>query len=283
VDAVLLAVRTTRQERVLWSPWRPIDMNALAKVLIAATAVAAIALAWINFGPSSNVGTNPPAPTPTATPYPSPAALPTADPPAALAPGRYAFAPRWPNPSISFTVPSDGWTGNPILVGREASVGAGPQAEGAFILDFPFDHGFKDPCTDHTPVIPAEGSGAAGLLRVIAGQAGIDAGRITDVTVGGHDGKFVDYTVTADPTTCGNGQDGFWIWGVCSTPATLGCEDAPGGDRRYGVSKGDAERVYAVDVDGHTYTFFTGEPRDLVAAERAELQQVIDSIEFEPA
>ena len=52
VDAVLLAVRTTRQDRVLPNPWRYIDMNAFAKALVVATAVVAVALAWINFGPS---------------------------------------------------------------------------------------------------------------------------------------------------------------------------------------------------------------------------------------
>ena len=55
------------------------------------------------------------------------------------------------------------------------------------------------------------------------------------------------------------------------------------GDRRYGVGLNSRERAYAIDVDGKTVTFFTKEPVDLSAADRAELQQVIDSIEFEPA
>jgi hypothetical protein len=267
-------------------------MRKPSRPFTSAPAILAVLFTCIGCGASGgkvDVGSTP-TPAATVTMTPSLTAAPTAAPsgtsgilsegePVALAPGRYAFADRGTGPGIVVTVPA-GWVGNWTLVAKDTG---DPDREGPVVFGWPFDHGFKDPCTDHTPVIPAEGSGAAGLLRVIAGQAGIDAGRITDVTVGGHDGKFVDYTVTADPTTCGNGQDGFWIWGVCSTPATLGCEDAPGGDRRYGVSKGDAERVYAVDVDGHTYTFFTGEPRDLVAAERAELQQVIDSIEFEPA
>ena len=257
-------------------------MNALAKVLIAATAVVAIALAWINFGPSSNVGTNPPAPTPTGTPYPSPAALPTADAPAALAPGRYVFAPHWPNPAISFTVPPDGWTGNPRLVGRGANVLSGPSAKGAFILDYPFDHGFKDPCTDHTPVVPAAGSGATGLLDVIAHQPGISAGPVSDVSVGGIAGKALDYTVTADPTTCGNGTDEFWIWGTCPAPVTVGCENVGNGDRRYGVGKGYRERAYAIPVDGNIYTFVSNQPANLSSADRAELQTFLDSVRFEP-
>ena len=54
VDGVLLAIRTTRQDRVLPSPWRQIDMNAFAKALVVATAVVAVALAWVNFGSSGN-------------------------------------------------------------------------------------------------------------------------------------------------------------------------------------------------------------------------------------
>ena len=141
---------------------------------------------------------------------------------------------------------------------------------------------YKNPCTDHTPVVPAAGSGAAGLLRVIAGQPGIRAGRVTDVTVGGHAGAYVEYTVTTDRTTCGNRQDDLWIWGECPPPVKTGCEALTGG-ARYGVNKNDRERAYAIDVDGTTYTLFTNQPADLQAADRAELQQVIDSIAFEPA
>src|SRR6476661_9028548 len=54
VEGVLLAIRTTRQERVLRSPWRPISMNTLGKALIAATAVVAIAFVWINLRPSGD-------------------------------------------------------------------------------------------------------------------------------------------------------------------------------------------------------------------------------------
>ncbi len=75
VDAVLLAVRTTRQDRVLPNPWRSIDMSGLAKALVAATAVVAIALALINFGPSTQQHRRPP----DADPQPYANSLPHAD------------------------------------------------------------------------------------------------------------------------------------------------------------------------------------------------------------
>lgn len=290
VDGVLLAIRTTRQDRVLPNPWRPIDMNALVKALVAGTAVVAIALAWISFGPSGNsIGT---APTPTPSPTPTPVVLPEGD-SLALVPGRYAFPSSATNPKISFTVPS-GWMGDSILVGKgpgpcspNSCQGTNPASDNAaapFLFNQPFDHGFKDPCTDHTPVLPTAGSGAAGLLGVIAGQPGIEAGPITDVTVGGHVGKYVDYVVTVDPATCGTGDNGgFWIWGTCPASVALGCEMVGSGDRRFGVSLNGRERAYAIDVDGKTVTLLSNQPADLTAADVAEFQQVLDSIKFEPA
>lgn len=216
-------------------------------------------------------------PSPKATPAPTLAVLPEGN-SVAIAPGRYTFPKRGINPEISFTVPA-GWAGSSTQVAK-ASGDNGPAAP--FLWDWDFDHGFKNPCTDHTPVLPAAGSGAAGLLGVIARQPGIAAGPIADVTLGGRAGKSVDYTVTADPATCGNGEDGFWIWGTCPAPVTFGCENVTG-DRRYGAEKGNRERAYAIDVDGRLVTFFTAQPADLLAADRAEFQRFLDSIRFEPA
>ena len=220
-------------------------MNTLGRSFVVVTTVVAIALACTGCGAAaSNVvvakaptseptaaptptaaPSAPPAPTPTAVPTPTVAVL-TGGEPAALKPGRYAFESLHTGvpaqlatsyPRMSFTVPS-GWSGNATLVGKTVADG-GPDTP--FLFDWHFDHGFQDPCTDHTPVVPKAGSGAAGLLGVIARQPGLDAGPIygtsvagiTDVTVGGHDGKYLDYRVTADTATCGNGHDGFWIWG----------------------------------------------------------------------
>ena len=273
-------------------------MNALGKSLVTVMALGALALACIGCAASAtNVGA---VQTPAATPKPAPsvAAAPTASLAPTVAPAptpqvirgdfatleagrRYALLSRGTNPTMSFVVPS-GWTGNETLATKDYG-NAGP--DGPVWFPQPFDHGFKNPCTDHTPVVPAAGSGAAGLLGVIAGQPGIKAGPLTDVTIGGHHGKSIEYTVTVDPATCPtNGDDGgFWIWGTCPAPVAVGCEMVGNGDRRYGVGLNSPERAFAIDVDGKTITFFTKEPVNLSAADRADLQQVIDSMEFEPA
>jgi hypothetical protein len=283
VDAVLLAIKTTRQERVLRSPWRPITMSAFAKIAIAAAAAVAVALVWINFGPSSDVGGAPPIPTPTPSPTPMPSFINSSS-FLPLAAGRYGYAIHWPNPAMTFTVPSTGWTADQFVVGKGANADkGGPSAAGAWMMPYPFDHGFKDPCTDHTPVVPAAGSGPDGLLDVIVHQPGINStGKIVDVSVGGIAGRAVDYTVTADPTTCGNGQDGFWIFGSCRAPVAVGCEMVGDGDRRYGVFKNARERAYVIPVGGKFYTIVTSQPGDLSAADQQELQTFLDSIAFGP-
>ena len=273
-------------------------MNALTQALVTLAAMVAVALACIGCGASpTNVGVvqtpaTTPKPASSANGAPTPSFAPTVAPAptpqvirgdfAALEPGRrYALPSRGTNPSISFVVPA-GWAGHDTAATKDYG-DSGP--DGPVWFPQPFDHGFKNPCTDHTPVLPAAGSGPVGLLGVIAGQPGVKAGPITDVTVGGHGGKSIAYTVTVDPDTCPSDDagGGFWIWGTCSAPVTVGCELVGDGDRRYGVGLNFPERAFAIDVDGKTVTFFTKEPTQLSASDRAELQRVIDSMEFEPA
>jgi hypothetical protein len=273
-------------------------MNALRKSMVTITALGAVALGCIGCAASATnidivqtpAATHAAAPTatgaptrsltPTIAPSPTPLVLSSGDFSALESGRRYALPSRGTNPRISFVAPS-GWVGNETMATKDYG-NAGP--DGPVWFPQPFDHGFKNPCTDHTPVLPAAGSGPDGLLKVIAGQPGIKAGPITDVTVGGHAGKSISYTVTVDPATCPTGGDdgGFWIWGTCSAPVTVGCEMVGFGDRRYGVALDSPERAFAIDLDGRTVTFFTKEPVHLSATDRAELQQVIDSMEFEP-
>jgi hypothetical protein len=275
--------RQTRQRR-FGAAWRSISMNRtwqLATAAVVGLLIIVLGAAWLG-GSQGGVGGPAPAATPSPIPSPTPTPQILSEGGGALEPGRrYAIPSRASNPAISFTVPS-GWSGNSTQVGKEYGDSG---TVGPFLFAWPFDHGFKDPCTDHTPVSPAPGSGAAGLLGVIADQSGIDAGPVTAVTVGGHAGSYVDYTVTTDTTTCAADEagGGFWIWGNCPAPVTIGCEMVGVGDRRYGVSKNDRERAYAIDDNGKLVTFFTAQPADLSPTDRAELQQVLDSIGFEPA
>lgn len=235
------------------------------------------------------------APTATVAPTPTAAAgvIPGSD-PVPLAPGRYTIASlHWgvpealgtSYPTLSFTVPA-GWSGGGTsVVGKAAGSSGnfpGPDQSLPGLFAWNFDHGFKNPCTDHTPVVPAASSLPDGLLGVIAREPGVDAGPVKDAIVGGHGGGYVDITVTRDGSTCANGSEENWIWGDCLAPVTVGCE-AVNGDARWGARKGDRERIYAIDVDGTTYTFFTTPTALLRPADRAEQRQFLDSIQFGPA
>lgn len=82
IDTVLLAVRTTPQERDLRVPWRTLSMKhpLYAAAVIAVLAVAGIAAIYA-FGPGSNVGIGPTqSPTPDETQAASPTAAPNSSP-----------------------------------------------------------------------------------------------------------------------------------------------------------------------------------------------------------
>ena len=233
-------------------------MHAPGKALMAATAVLAVTLACTGCTPSATGGGAAPAPTaPTATATAAPRS-PEGDaanacrrpdggsgtdarrssPTANRLPSSPAGTPsrRGTGPGILVTVPS-GWVGNWKLVGKDywglRSRRAGP-------VRVALRSRVQGPV--FRPHARPAGRGnrgrraPSGHRRPAGHPGGADLGRDHRRSPG----KFVDYTVTADPATCGDGQDGFWIWGTCPVPVTPGCEDAAGGDSRWGVSKGDA-------------------------------------------
>ena len=96
------------------------------------------------------------------------------------------------------------------------------------------------------------------------------------MTVDGYSGKYVELTVATDIATCpvDSGEEplsGFWLWA------------SPDGDRRYVQDSDETDRIYAVDVGGNRFTFFARIPKRTTAADRAELQAIIDSITIEPS
>lgn len=237
------------------------------RVAAAAVIGLLIILGGITFlgGRQGGVGGPPATPTPTATPAP----IPSAEGP--IPPGRYRLGSHGQVASIpgilSITLPA-GWgmgAGDFVVNKNEMALG-----------DWQMSNRFNQPCTDHTLFSPEPGPGIDELLAALASQPGIEAGPITDVTVDGYSGKSVELTVATDIATCPAdiGEDplsGFWLWA------------SPDGDRRYVQSSDETDRIYAVDVDGTRLTFFARFSAQATAADRAELQAIIDSIGIEPA
>ncbi len=140
---------------------------------------------------------------------------------------------------------------------------------GAALVAWQISGTFVDPCTNHALVKPTPGPGIDALVDALARQPGTTAGPPTAVTVDGYSGKFVEVTVTADITKCG-GTDGFWMWA------------SPDGDRRYVQGTNEVNRMYVLDVEGRRFTFNARIPARTTAADRAELEAIIASMDIQP-
>jgi hypothetical protein len=276
LQAALDEVHVTSQQR-FGAARRTLPMNGnafrLAVAAVVALAIVVVGGIYLGNNQSGGIGGPPPTdgPTPSSTVTPRP--MPESG---ELEPGRYrmeTFGQVGSAPAvISITVPS-GWNPGGGLVDKDYGPEAGDA--GAAVVVWQISNRFNHPCTDHTLLSPTPGPGIDELLDALASQPGIQAGPITDVTVDGYRGKYVELTVATDINTCavGPGEDpdsGFWLWA------------SPDGDRRYVQGSDEMDRIYALDVDGARFTFAARIAQRTTVADRAELQAIIDSIEIEP-
>ena len=279
-DAVALAVRSTRQERALWRPRMTISNPLLTRLGVAAVAILAVGLGWYALGPSrSGVGIDPtPTPTPTPTVVPSALATPTPDQTpitnsvgiTALEPGTYrlnamrATTDESPG-TILVTLSGPGWTSwDDYAVDKnyDTSVtGAGPS-----IVHWKITNVVKDPCTFHALEDPAPGPSVDDLIAALTTQPGLPAAEPQDVVVDGYEGKSVELTVPDDLSPC---RGMFMTF-------------SDGQNHRWAQGPGEVVRVYVLGVEGVRRTFFARIPARTTPADRAELEDVISSIEIEP-
>jgi hypothetical protein len=275
-EAVRRDIHRTHQ-RVVLGPWREPHMSTIARVAIAAAAVVAIGLAWMNFGPpqdNKGVGgqqTSAPTATTAPTPSPSPKPLPNSG---QVEPGRYTLitageiAPG-PFPQLAVTVPA-GWSadGGGLLL---KNYGASDAEAGPALVAWQMSGTFVDPCTNHTLVKPTAAPGTDALVNALADayahQPGTSAGPPTAVTVDGYSGKVVELTVKADITKC---PDNFWIWG------------SNDGNSRYVQGTNEIDRMYILNVEGHRFNFSARIPERTTTADRAELEAILASVGIQP-
>jgi hypothetical protein len=269
LDAALDEVHMTNQRRRLRVPWRTPSMPTPLRLAAGVAIIAVAGVAAFNaIGRGPDVGSQPtPSPTTPPAPTPSPTPKPIADGFNKLDPGRYRFTfipagATAPFP-MSITLPA-GWTSG-YGVGVEKNYGPLEADAGALLTVWEISNRYVDPCTDHTLLDPAPGPGIDELIDALSSQPGVEAGPPTDVTVDGYRGKFVELTVTTDIATCG--FEGFWLWW--------------GGDRRYVQGTNEMNRIYVLDIDGTRHTFVARIPARTTAADRAELEAIIASIDIE--
>jgi hypothetical protein len=268
---VLDQLDTTRQRRPWWPARRIDDMSTYAKFLIAAAAVVVVAVVGINLLPGNGgVGSNPtPTPSPTATPSPSPTPV-AAFPPS----GKLAMGTRHHINGVvpySFTVPTSDWVSN-----GQWGIDKGTLVpDGAGFIFWPDGAPigvYADPCA-HVKAQPV-GAAAADLAAAVAAIPGTDlVSGPSDVTVGGYPAKVVVITFPNDADCNGDGKlldDEFYLWYA-----------AIEGNARYSSGIGSTIRSWIVDVDGKI-VWIDGETFKGAGPEPAqEIQQIVDSIQFE--
>jgi hypothetical protein len=292
VEAALLRIQTTPQERDLRIPWRLPKMTTRARVATAAViGVLAVGGALFMLGRPGQTGVGGPGPTSTLTASPSPTAPPTP----IVSPGPIGegpleagqhmakpFAPPngngvceyVPQPGcsdtarddtirVTFTVP-DGWASNDsgAAINKPATGWVAPQGMGLL-----FDRGGwlrSDPCikVDTVSDIPV-GPSVDDFANALADHPLIDATTPTSVSLGGYSGKYMDLQLPSDITDC---TFAYYAW-VPSMPA-----------------QGPSHRrhLWILDVEGIRVVVQTADFAGTTAEDLAELQAIVDSIQIEP-
>ena len=266
-DSVRGEIHRARQ-RIVVGPVAIPRGRVMTRLAIAAAVVVALSVTWLNLGIVIGPGGPIPAPSPTDSQGPAPTVrIVGAELEQALAPGRWAFDPLRANgsagaggPTLFVTIPSDGWT---RFEGFAADKNYGPSdaLAGPSFVVWNIQARYVNGCTD-LKVVPTPGGTVDDILEALAGQPLVEAGPITDVTIDGYTGKYVEIRAPLDISDCPRGFYPF-----------VG---------KYVQGPGEIERVYALDVDGFRLTFFARITQVTTMADLAELESIIASIDIEP-
>ena len=252
-------IRSTRQRRPWWPAWRLMDMNNGLRIAIAAAAVLVVAVIGYQLlpGNTGSVGAQPTA-TPQATATPEPTEVPLMPEEGPLEAGTYRMD---TGPTFVLTVPA-GWvsTGSGV---RKHLEGPNEVALHVWSTDIQV---FADACQSEGTEEPV-GPTAADLLAALRAQENSEISNPVDATVGGLTGMRLAISAPAglDVSECSIGSLQIWVAGEDylagmtpdTPPATVYIADTPGGRLIYG----------------------TGHEPAATAADIAELDAIVASIE----
>ncbi len=129
---------------------------------------------------------------------------------------------------------------------------------------------YADPCKwEGTLLDPPVGPRVDDLVAALANQPGRHASTPTEVKVDGFTGKQMELTVPANIADCYGGEFRSWA------------EQSPVGGERY-HRPGEHVLLWIVDVDGDRLVVDAAFFPETSAQDRAELLQVVESVQIDP-
>lgn len=267
LGAVLNQLPDHRQRRPLWPAWRSPNMSTTMRVVLAAVVVAAVVAGGYILLSRNNVG----GPARSATP--SPTAVSTASPLAhadeipfedvLLDPGVYSFYDRVGTSQevrVTMTLPA-GWASHeswyvhrdPVL-SEGKSVAIAPWHNTVYTV-------YPDPCRRNTTV--STGVTVADLVEAFVGTTMHDGAAPRDITVSGYEGREIH--IASDPTV--------------DAASCVEQHLSPWSGRW--VLPGTEQTLWILDVEGSMLVIDASAEPGADAAKRAEMQQVLQSIQIE--
>ena len=269
LDAVLDQLPATPQRRSTWLARRfSIMNNNIVRVGLASAAVILVALVGIYLVGGSNVGSPPEAtPSPTQTPAPTPAAIPLV-PTGALDPGTYLMPMPYGGMAFAFTLPA-GWENPPgdgFIRKNRDSTSVLETTTGVNFAAWRVDAVYADACQSEGTDEPVDDT-VTGLAMALARQAGRETTGPIETVVGGYPTQVVELIAPTDLTECG-GNLRTW-------PGLDGDQDSG-----WPAGPGQIDQVSIVDVDGTRLIIVATHWAGTSAADLAELEEVIASIQI---
>jgi hypothetical protein len=282
-DAVREQIEQTNQ-RVVIGPWRISDMHAFAKLAIAAAVLIAVGFAGVNLLPSnSSIGGLSPGPSPSPSPTPTPTPTATPGPTVArcanqvplddslMTQGSHTICrdDGQAETRVSLSVP-DGWYGHWWYISNNPSDPLATDVASLAVWERSIDsdaitYVFSDPCS--YAVLPDPlGPTVTDLVDALVAQQGRDTRAPTDITVDGYSGQSIE-TLVAPSLSC-EGEDGHMeLWQTKDTSARW-------------LTPGMQQTIWILDVDGSRFVIEGTLGPDASDADRAALQQIMDSIQL---
>jgi hypothetical protein len=257
----------------------------LAAVLVTLALIAGCSAGLDTESPAAASPSVASAPTPALTPEPpSPSPTPSATPgfgtSGPLQPGTYTTGLRGADTlTVTFTVPGgwDAFAEAGVLYGLIPNDEPGTGAPGGIAFQFRDVTTLKgDPChwSGHDDDIPV-GPTVDDLVQALREQTAYEASGPVDVVIGGHAGQRVDIVSPTEPY----GDD------VHDPGAAVGCDDGvlrPWDGEIYFQDPANRWQTNILDVDGTRLVIVVQDFTGTTAADRTELDAIVDSMVIEP-